>query len=98
VSTATVFARAGGSVTATVTNAGKGVAFMVHLRLVDAKGEDVVPVFWSDNYVSLLPGERRALSARFSASGVEGLKVVCDGWNVKPEAAGRTAPKAAEKK
>jgi hypothetical protein len=71
---------------------------MVRLRLVDAKGEDVAPVFWSDNYVTLLPGEHRALTAKFSTSGIQGLKVVCDGWNVKPVAAAKTASKAAKKK
>ncbi|HLK04929.1 MAG TPA: glycoside hydrolase family 2 protein [Candidatus Acidoferrum sp.] len=87
VTSATVFSTAGGAATTTLTNGEKGVAFMVHLRLVDAKGEDVVPVFWSDNYVTLLPGEHRAVTAKFSASGVQGLKVVCDGWNVKAKAA-----------
>ena len=71
---------------------------MVHLRLVDAKGEDVVPVFWSDNYVNLLPGERRALTAKFAASTAQGLKVVCDGWNVKTAVAAKLASKATEKK
>jgi len=91
VTTATTFAPTGGSVTTTITNAGKGVAFMAHLRLVDAKDEDVVPVFWSDNYVTLLPGEKRALTAKFAASTPQGLKVVCDGWNVTPAASGKAA-------
>ncbi len=96
VATTTTFAPTGGTVT-TITNTGKSVAFMVHLVLVDAKGDDVVPVFWSDNYVTLLPGEHRALSAKFSASGAQGLKVVCQGWNVKPEASVRPALKAEKK-
>lgn len=32
-------------------------AFFVRLNLVDGGGADVVPVFWSDNYVTLWPGE-----------------------------------------
>jgi len=98
VSTTTTFAPTGGTLTTTLANAGKGVAFMVHLRLVDAKGEDVVPVFWSDNYVALLPGEHRALTAKYSATSTQGLKVVCDGWNVKAKATAKAASKAAEKK
>jgi len=98
IATATTFAAEGGGTTTTIANTGKGVAFMVHLRLVDAKGEDVVPVFWSDNYVNLLPGERRALTAKFAASTAQGLKVVCDGWNVKTAVAAKLASKATEKK
>src|SRR6266704_167690 len=41
-----------------VVNNGDCVAFMVHPRITLGKGgEDVVPIFWSDNYFSLLPGE-----------------------------------------
>lgn len=80
----TALAPDGGAATTTVTNAGKAVAFMVHLRVVDAKGDDVTPVFWNDNYVTLLPGESRTLTAKFQG---RGTRVVCDGWNVKPEAA-----------
>ncbi|HXJ47388.1 MAG TPA: glycoside hydrolase family 2 protein, partial [Candidatus Dormibacteraeota bacterium] len=98
VAAATTFAVAGGGATTTIANTGKGVAFMVHLRLVDAKGEDVVPVFWSDNYVTLLPGEKRALTAKFTASTAQGLKVVCDGWNVKAGPAAKPASKVTEKK
>ena len=65
--------------------------------MVDAKGEDVVPVFWGDNYVTLLPGEHRALTAKFAAVGAQGLKILCDGWNVKAEAAAKPVSKAAEK-
>ena len=65
--------------------------------MVDAKGEDVVPVFWGDNYVTLLPGEHRALTAKFAAGGALGLKIVCDGWNVKVEASAKPALKSAEK-
>ncbi len=90
VSVATTLAPSGGVATTKISNAGKSVAFMVHLRVVDAKGDDVTPVFWSDNYVTLLPGESRTLTATFHGAGV---KVVCDGWNVKPETA-KQAPAA----
>jgi len=39
------------------------LAFFVQLRLVDATGADVLPIVWSDNYVSLLPGDVRTLTA-----------------------------------
>ena len=80
-----------------VENPGSTVAFLAHLRVAKAKGnEDVVPVFWDDNYVSLMPGEKRELSARFDAAkaGAGNLVLTVDGWNV---VAARTPLDAKEK-
>lgn len=44
-------------------NLTKRVAFANRLRLVDAKtGERILPVIWSDNYVTLMPGEERVIT------------------------------------
>jgi exo-1,4-beta-D-glucosaminidase len=70
-----------------VDNPGSSVAFMVRLRLANAKtDEDVVPIFWDDNYFSLLPGEKRELTATFTApkSSSDAIKLTIDGWNVAP--------------
>ncbi len=70
---------------ALVENTGSSLAFMVHLRLAASKsGEDVVPIFWEDNYFSLLPGEKREVSARVEPNRNDGDKLVLtvDGWNV----------------
>jgi exo-1,4-beta-D-glucosaminidase len=40
------------------------LAFFLQLRVADGGGADVLPVIWTDNYVSLLPGERRTVRAR----------------------------------
>ena len=46
------------------------VAFANRLRLVDAKtGERILPVIWSENYVTLMPGEERVIT--FETEGVE---------------------------
>ena len=70
---------------ATVENPSSTLAFMVHLRVARRSGdEDVVPIFWDDNYVSLMPSEKRDFSARFESdkdSG-DGLVLTVDGWNV----------------
>jgi exo-1,4-beta-D-glucosaminidase len=76
-----------GAVSVAEENTGSSVAFMVHLRLAEGKGgADVSPVLWDDNYVSLLPGEKRTISGRWrkadSDGGVPVLEV--DGWNVTP--------------
>jgi exo-1,4-beta-D-glucosaminidase len=44
----------------TLHNPGDRIAFFVELSVVgDRSGRLAAPVYWDDNYVSLLPGERR---------------------------------------
>ncbi len=74
-----------GFVHVTVTNPTKSLAFMVHLRLTKGKdGDDLVPIFWDDNYFSLLPGESRTLTASYALGSLEGKEpsLEVDGWNV----------------
>ena len=38
----------------------------MRLKLTDgAGGEEVLPVFWEDNYFALLPGEKRELTVSY---------------------------------
>jgi len=72
---------------AVVENPSSAVAFMVHLRLAQSgSDQDVVPIFWDDNYVSLLPGEKRELTARFDSgnNAPDTVVLIVDGWNVAP--------------
>ena len=46
-----------------VRNPGDRLAFFVQARLMDERGDDILPVVWTDNYVSLLPGDRLLLRA-----------------------------------
>ena len=63
-------------------NSGKTVAFMVHARLVKpGTDEELAPVLWSDNFVSLLPGESRTLDVELPSS-TKGTELQVDGWNV----------------
>ena len=73
--------------TVSVTNNGSSVAFMIHPRLTRGKGgDDVVPVFWSDNYFSLLPGEKKSVTVQFNSSSLAGTspELIVDGWNLEP--------------
>jgi exo-1,4-beta-D-glucosaminidase len=75
--------------TVAVENKGDSVAFMVHPRLVRGKGgDDVTPIFWSDNYFSLLPGEKKSVTAKFHSASLQGTspELVVEGWNVEPTA------------
>jgi exo-1,4-beta-D-glucosaminidase len=80
---------AGQEVHAVVQNPSSNLAFMVHLRLANSKnGEDIVPIFWDENYFSLLPGEKREVSAHFAGlATAAGAVLVVDGWNVVPHRA-----------
>ena len=62
------------------------LAFFVHAVVTDRlTGEEILPVFWSDNYVSLLPGESKSLDAVFSPEQLKGIapSVEIGGWNVR---------------
>ena len=71
----------------TVDNPTKTVAFMIHLRLVKSDGEDVIPAFFEDNFVSLLPGESRYLAVFYRAAdlGKAPAHLEISGWNVQPQ-------------
>ena len=58
---------------------------MVEIRVVrDTSGEVVLPIYFDDNYFTLLPDESRKISAVFSPDDLGGeLPVVkVRGWNV----------------
>ena len=65
-------------------NPTKSIALMAHVQLRRKSGERVLPVFYSDNYVSLVPGEAKAIEVEAAASDFKGeaLLIVVDGWNV----------------
>jgi len=68
-------------------NSSKTLAFQIHLGIRKAGQEDeVLPVLWEDNYVSLLPGESKSLKARFPGKQVlgKGATLAVDGWNIAP--------------
>ena len=71
----------------TVTNTTERVAFFLDLEIVgDHSAQPVLPVLWSDNYVSLLPHESKTLTARFQVEDLKGEKprFTMHGWNVPP--------------
>jgi exo-1,4-beta-D-glucosaminidase len=72
--------------TITVTNSTDRLAFFVRAVLQKgAAGTEVLPVFWSDNYISLLPGETQILDVRVFTEHLSGQKPVVrlEGWNLK---------------
>jgi len=78
--------------TVTLTNTSDRIAFFLELQLQDAATQEpVLPVLWDDNYVSLLPGERRTLHARCPGdpAPARSRTVACQGWNIQPSRTNR---------
>jgi len=70
----------------TIENPNKSLAFFVRLKVNKAvKGEEILPVVWEDNYISLLPGEKREITATYRTSELGTAKpaVEVTGWNVE---------------
>ena len=71
----------------TLENSGSGLAFLLRLRLVKGtKTTEILPVFWDDNYISLLPGESREVTVRIRKSdlGPAHPDLIVDGFNLAP--------------
>jgi exo-1,4-beta-D-glucosaminidase len=71
--------------TVTVTNTGKAVAFFVHLRILKEKNaDDILPVIFSDNYISLAPGESRVIECSYENkdAGNGTPYILTDAWNL----------------
>jgi exo-1,4-beta-D-glucosaminidase len=69
-----------------VKNPTSHLAFMVYLDLKKGNSnESIVPVFWGDNYFSLLPGAERTIAVWCHTADLEGKqpRVVTGGWNVQ---------------
>jgi len=78
----------GESVQVRLRNTSSALAFQVRLAVEAGKQrEEILPVLWEDNYVSLLPGEERTVEARFPGKHSIGLhpRLKISGWNIEPE-------------
>ena len=73
----------------TLQNDNATLAFFVRLNLsYCGTGKEILPVLWSDNYISLIPGETQELTATYRALHPEPVRVDIAGWNVNHMATG----------
>jgi hypothetical protein len=72
------------TVTVSLENPTPQIALMAHLQLRRKSGQRVLPVFYSDNYITLLPHASAAIEMRAAVSDFHGedVLVTVDGWNV----------------
>jgi hypothetical protein len=69
----------------TTRNSSNAVALAIRLKVQRAKsGKRVLPVFYEDNYYSLLPGKDRTVVLEFNEKELDGEapKILAEGWNI----------------
>ncbi|HIH95875.1 MAG TPA: hypothetical protein HA348_00025 [Thermoplasmata archaeon] len=69
-------------------NPSSNLAFAINPKIKKSISRDLVlPIYWEDNYFSLLPGERRVVKVEFNVKdfGREEPLLIVDGWNIKTE-------------
>ena len=70
----------------TLKNTSQTPALMIRINVLGAEdGDQILPMFYSDNYFSLLPGEEKTVTFRWKDVDTRGNapKVVVSGYNVK---------------
>jgi hypothetical protein len=71
-------------VAVTLGDDGRTAALAAKLTLFGSAGRQILPAYFSDNYVSLLPGESRRVEIRYPGN-LRAKSVKLRGWNVVPE-------------
>ena len=77
-----------GKISLNLENSAEAIAFFVEVSIVGERSRNaVLPVYWDDNYVTLLPGESRAITGIFSLEDLrqEEPLIVVSGWNVESD-------------
>ena len=72
-------------------NASAALAFQLHAAIRTASGDLIAPVFWSDNWIELTPGESTTLTALLPESETATPSVQVEGWNVAAQTLTPTA-------
>jgi exo-1,4-beta-D-glucosaminidase len=78
-------------------NSSAALAFQVSAAVRTPSGGLIAPVFWSDNWIELVPGESRTVTALLPDSAPGDPIVKIEGWNIAPETISPAAASAAHK-
>jgi exo-1,4-beta-D-glucosaminidase len=71
-----------GTVEVTLHNPSRALAFQIDAAMRTKSGDLIAPVLWSDNFIELLPGESRTLTAALPPNTPSGAVVKVSGWNI----------------
>jgi exo-1,4-beta-D-glucosaminidase len=74
-------------------NSSAALAFQLHGAVRTSTGGLIAPVLWSDNWIELVPGEKRTLTAQLPADAPAAPIVQLEGWNVAAQTLTPTAAK-----
>ncbi len=66
-----------------MTNQGRAPALAAKITMLDERGARVLPVYYDDNYVALLPGESRRIEVLCPAGSAPCARIALRGWNVE---------------
>lgn len=70
-----------------LSNPGSVPALAIKLAVTNAEGTQVLPPYFTHNYVSLLARDKRRIEIRYRACATKGKTTVAlRGWNVTPSA------------
>jgi exo-1,4-beta-D-glucosaminidase len=67
-----------------LSNPSKALAFQLRAAVRTSSGGLIAPVFWSDNWIELTPGESTVLTAKLPEGDNPAPTITIDGWNVAP--------------
>jgi exo-1,4-beta-D-glucosaminidase len=73
--------KSNGKVNVEIKNNSSAIAYQLEVLLTGKDGEVIIPVTWDDNYISLLPGEKKIISC---SADKKAAAVKLSGWNIKP--------------
>jgi len=76
-------------------NKSTALAFQLRAAVRTSSGGLIAPVFWSDNWIELVPDESRTLTALLPDGAADDSIVQIDGWNIASETITPTAASAA---
>ena len=74
-----------GNIKLKVKNPSDAIAFFIFFDVLSpVTKKPILPVYWKDNYVTLLPGEERTYEAKYFLRDTDGSKPVIgiNAWNV----------------
>lgn len=77
-----------GKISLKVKNPSASIAFFMFMDVLNASTQlPILPIYWNDNYVTLLPGEERTYEASYFLSDSDGSRPLLEAkaWNVDKE-------------
>jgi exo-1,4-beta-D-glucosaminidase len=74
----------GGVIRLHLKNPSPNLAFQISAAIRTQDGGLIAPVFWSDNWIEVIPGESITLTARLPSDAPAASVVHVEGWNIAP--------------